>query len=154
MKNEVTLHFGGLWAVVGEPADDRRLRTALHFFGQMYLVFLDFEKPNRIIQSMYHYVLGDGVMSMQQLHHESKEESPIVEVEWRLVNDGLLEFVENGKTSLWEPVSAEQLAEEGYPMQLFESLRRAFVDLGSFYTDALAPHPSSFAALRAKGRRD
>jgi len=151
MSEQITPHFGGLWAVYGEPPDERRLRTAMHFFGENYLFFLDLEKPNRIIQSMYQYVLDEHVMSLQQLDSESKEETPIIEVKWRFLKSGRLEFVEGGKMSLWEAVTVDKLVEEGYPRQLFDSLRRTFTtELGSFYTtDGLVPDKSAFAALRS-----
>lgn len=153
-KKDITPHFGGLWAVFGEPPDDRKMRTALHFFGTMYLVFLDFEKPNRIEQSMYHYVLDEGEMSLQQLYGDETKDMPIIEVKWRLVEGGLLEFVEGRKMSRWEAVTVEQLVKEGYPVQLFESLRRHFIDIGSFYTtEGLVPDSSVFAALRRRSKK-
>lgn len=153
-KKRITPHFGGLWAVVGEPPDDRKMRTALHFFGTEYLVFLDFEKPNLIEQSMYHYVLDEGEMSLQQLWGDETKDMPIVEAQWRFIEGRLLEFVEGGKMSRWEPVTVEDLVEEGYPMRLFESLRRQFTDIGSFYTiEGLVPDSSVFAAVRKKSKR-
>jgi hypothetical protein len=149
MSKRIAPYFGGLWTVYGEPPDERHLRTAMQFFGENYMVFLDFEKPNRIIQSMHHYVLDERTMTMQQLDAESKEELPIVEVKWRLLENGLLEFIEGKKFSLWEAVSVDKLVSEGYPRQLFDSLRGAFLDLGSFYIDAgLVPDKSVFTAAR------
>jgi hypothetical protein len=154
MKEEIKPHFGGLWAEVGYPLDDRRLRNALHFFGTMYLVFLGLKKPKRIEQAMYHYVLDDREMSMQQLWGDKTTDMPVVEIKWRFVDHRFLEFVDGKRVSLWEPVTTERLVDEGYPMQLFESLRSHFVEIGSFYTtEALVPDASAFRALRRKSKK-
>ncbi len=148
--NDIKLHFAGLWAVVGEPSVENKVRTALHFFGNNYMVFLDFTKPNFLSQIMYHYVLADGELSMQLLDHESKEEQPIIPLRWRLLEKRLLRFEQaDRKYSVWEPVTAEQLEREGFPQAALDSLRKAFLDAGSFYsTVPLVPDSSAFRASK------
>jgi hypothetical protein len=148
-KSRIVPYFGGLWAVVGEPPDERRMRTAMHFFGEEYVVFLDFEKPNRIEQAMCLYVLDEGEMSVQHLNGDETEDMPIIEVKWSLEDGRYLHFIEGRKMSRWGPVTVEQLVDEGYPQIVFESLRNHFVETGSFYlTEALVPDASVFEALR------
>ena len=149
MTKQITPYFGGLWAVHGDPLDDRRLRTAIQFFGETQMVILDFEKPNRIIHATYAYTLEERTMSMQEIDSESKEEKPIIEVGWRLHDNGLLEFAQGKRVTLWEAATVDQLVSEGYPRQLFESLRAAYLESGFYYLDAcLVPDKSVFEAAR------
>ncbi len=153
MTTEFVPHFCGLWVIAGEMKDENRLRSALHFFGDTMMVFLDFEKPNKVMQSMQHYVLGDGEMSIQELDHERQDEMPIFDIKWRFVDERYLEFYDGDETSRWEPTTAEQLVAEGYPVQVFDSLRSAFLDMGSNYTTACAvPDSSVFAFVEERER--
>lgn len=156
MKKHPPLHFGGLWALMAEPAPNQLARTAIHFFGENYLVFLDYEKPNNIAQGIFDYQLTADELRYQWLGGEKPENNPVITIKWRMVDERFLELTESsGHKSLWEPVLAEQLIEEGYPAIVFESLRSSFSDLGALYSvDALAPDPSAFEVLKKGDRRN
>jgi hypothetical protein len=149
MRKQIIPYFGGLWAVHGDPLDDRRLRTAIQFFGETQMVVLDFEKPNQIIHAAYAYTLEERTISMLEIDSESKEEKPIIEMKWRLHDNGLLEFAQGKRVTLWEATTVDQLVSEGYPRRLFDSLRAAYLESGFFYLDGcLVPDRSVFAAAK------
>lgn len=155
MRKQITPYIGGLWALYGEPLDERLLRTAIQFFGETQMVFLNFEKPNRIMHTTYAYTLEERTMTMLEIDSESKEEKPTIEVNWRFHDTGLLELAAGKQVTLWEPATVDQLVSEGYPRQLFDSLRAAYLESGFSYLDAcLVPDKSVFEAARKYGDRD
>lgn len=153
MRKKVKLRFGGLWAPVRSKPNERPIRPALLFLGDTQVVRLDYRGPKKIMRDELLYMI-EGDQLIMESQQGDEDERPLIRVKWRLVDDRLLEFSENGITSLWEPVRAEELAREGYPIEIFESYRKAFLDVGSFYTiEGLAPHPSALEAIKKQSIR-
>ena len=147
METEMKLFFGGLWAPVQKQK--RQIRPAMLFLGDCYFVRFELDPTEKTLAILSNtYVIEDDEVFYSSLHPEENGDE-ILSFRWRLVGHRLLELEENGRISVWEPVRAEEMAEEGYPIALFEKYRKAYADQGFFYTiEGLVPDSSAAENLK------
>lgn len=156
MKSEPKPHFGGLWTPIREQATTP-IRPAILFLGDCYWVrfHIDFFDNSMQISSRTYVIEGDVVHHSSM--HPEEEGDDVFTFKWRLLKDGRLEFTEKGRKTIWEPVTVEDMAEEGYPKAIFEKYRKAYAKEGFSHTiegrvvEVSAPNKSSTRSPRKKG---
>lgn len=146
-----TPHFGGLWA----PADDAKRfgerRLALLFLGECYLVFFEyFPKNSALSFSSQTYLLEeDEIFMMPMTPGENPKAEEMQVLRWGLTEERLLEIVEDGTASLWEPVDVKILAAEGFPVAAIEDYRKAYAQNGIKYSVVgYAPSRATMEAVK------
>lgn len=140
-------HIEGLWAPVRHASVEGELRPAMLFLGDCYVILFEFNpvKKTCTIDS-YGYLLEDNQFILMSREPENEDLRILT---WDVTDDHLLEFEEDGRRSVWEPVLAKELAEEGYPITFFESYRKAYADNGiSHSIVGVAPPPSTMQAIK------
>jgi hypothetical protein len=133
MKGERTTYFGGLWTPIREQRT-APVRPAILFLGDCYFVRFHLNPADKSMQiSSRTYVIEGDVVHHSSMNPE-EEGDDVFTFRWRLLKDGRLQFNEKGRKTLWEPVTAEEMAEEGYPKAIFEKYRKAYANEGFFHS--------------------
>lgn len=128
-KDEPKSHFGGLWAPIREQATTS-VRPAILFIGDCYFVRFHLDPADKYLWiSSKTYVIEGDVVHYSSMQPE-EEGDDIFKFKWKLLKNGCLEFNEKGRKTIWEPVTLEEMAKDGYPKRAFEKYRKAYAREG------------------------
>lgn len=128
-KSEQKSHFGGLWTPIREQATTP-VRPAILFLGDCYFIRFHLDPLDKQLWiSSKTYVIEGNTVHFSSMHPE-EEGDDIFTFKWKLLKDGRLEFNEKGRKTIWEAVTAEEMAKEGYPKAIFEKYRKAYAKEG------------------------
>ncbi len=143
MQRYMKPFFGGLWAPIRAQATTP-IRPAILFLGDNYFVRFHLSPSDKTISILSRTYIIEGNEVYYSSMYPEEEGDETFSFKWKVTEDGLLEFEQGGRKTLWEPVTAEEMAEEGYPIGLFQKYRKAYADEGHLHTiEGLVPDLST-----------